>query len=179
MFSIQCSIKVFVPLNYEKNVSVQQTIYVKMLKFVMGLLLTSSEERFEHLKLKPNFVHMAIGAGLAAAILLTHFRLVRIFDVSALVAISFFNVLFVCLLFPLEGTLLSKIALLFAGNSVGVLWCLIQLAFQEASFFFLSTDAFKVIALIGKPLIDFVWIVSIWSLSLSVLASAKRKTERL
>ena len=82
---------IVVPLNYEKNVSVQQTIYVKMLKLVLGLLLTSSEERFEHLKLKPNFVHMAIGAGLAAAILLTHFRLVRIFDVSALVAISFFN----------------------------------------------------------------------------------------
>lgn len=141
--------------------------------------MASSEKRIEHLNLKPNFVHMAIGAGFAATILFTHFRLFRIFDVSALVAISFFNILFVCLLFPLEGTLLRKIALLFAGNIVGVLWYLIQLAFQEASFSILNTDAFKVIALIGKPLIDFVWIVSIWSLSLSVLASAKQKTERL
>jgi hypothetical protein len=122
---------------------------------------------------------MAVGSGFAAAIILSHFQLVQILDISALVAISFFNLLFVFLLFPLEGTLLRKIVLLFAGNSVGLLWYLIQLSLKEVSMFFLSTDAFKIIILLAKPLIDFVWIVSIWSLSLSVLASAKRKTERL
>jgi len=122
---------------------------------------------------------MAIGSGFAAVIILSHFQLVQILDISALVAIIFFNLLFVFLLFPLEGTLLRKIVLLFAGNIVGLLWYLIQLSLKEASMFFLSTDAFKVIILVAKPLIDFVWIVSIWSLSLSVLASAKRKTEGL
>lgn len=138
--------------------------------------MTGDEEGFGHLKMRPNFVHMAVGSVFAAAIILLHFQLVHILDISALVAISFFNLLFVFLLFPLEGTLLRKIVLLFAGNSVGFLWYLIQLSFEEASIFFLSTDAFKVIAIVAKPLIDFVWIVSIWSLSLSVLASAKRKT---
>jgi len=122
---------------------------------------------------------MAVGSVFAAAIILSHFQLVQILDISALVAISFFNLLFVFLLFPLEGTLLRKIVLLFAGNSVGLLWYLIQLSLKEVSMFFLSTDAFKIITILAKPLIDFVWIVSIWSLSLSVLASAKRKTERL
>jgi len=122
---------------------------------------------------------MAVGSVFAAAIILSHFQLVQILDISALVAISFFNLLFVFLLFPLEGTLLRKIVLLFAGNSVGLLWYLMQVSFEEVSIFFLSTDAFKIIILLAKPLIDFVWIVSIWSLSLSVLASAKRKTERL
>lgn len=121
---------------------------------------------------------MAVGSCFAVAILLTHFQIVRILDLSAMVAISFFNLLFVFLLFPLEGTLLRKTVLLFAGNSVGALWYLIQLPFEDA-FFFLDTDTFKIILLVAKPLIDFVWVVSIWSLSLSVLASYKRKTERM
>lgn len=141
--------------------------------------MTSNGERFGHIKVRPNFVHMAVGSVFAAAIILLHFQLVQILDISALVAISFFNLLFVFLLFPLEGTLLRKIALLFAGNSVGLLWYLMQLSFEEVSILFLSIDAFKIIILVAKPLIDFVWVVSIWSLSLSVLASAKRKTEGL
>lgn len=121
---------------------------------------------------------MAVGSVFAAVIILSHFQLVQILDISALVAISFFNLLFVFLLFPLEGTLLRKIALLFAGNIVGTLWYLIQLSLKEASMFFLSIDAFKIIAVVVSPIIDFIWIVSLWSLSLSVLASAK-KTRRV
>ena len=151
----------------------------KMLKCVLVFLLTGNVERFSHLKVRPNFVHMAVGSGFAAVIILSHFQLVQILDISALVTIIFFNLLFVFLLFPLEGTLLRKIVLLFAGNIVGFLWYLIQLSLKEASMFFLSPDAFKIITIVAKPLIDFVWIVSIWSLSLSVLASAKRKTEGL
>jgi len=141
--------------------------------------LTGNGERFGHLKVRPNLVHMAVGSVFAAAIIFSHFQLVHILDISALVAIIFFNLLFVFLLFPLEGTLLRKIVLLFAGNSVGLLWYLIQLSLKEVSMFFLSPDVFKIITIVAKPLIDFVWIVSIWSLSLSVLASAKRKNERL
>jgi len=142
-------------------------------------LVKSNVERFGHIKIRPNFVHMAVGSGFAAAIILSHFQLVQILDMSALVAIIFFNLLFVFLLFPLEGTLLRKLALLFAGNIVGTLWYLIQLSLKEASMFFLGTDAVTIITIVAKPIIDFVWIVSIWSLSLSVLASAKRKTEGL
>ncbi len=120
---------------------------------------------------------MAVGLVFAVAILLAHFQIGHILDMSALIAISFFNLLFVFLLFPLEGPLLRKIMLLFVGNSVGVLY-LIQLSFEEA-FFFMNTSAFKIIILVVKPIIDFVWIVSVWSVSLSVLASYKRKTERL
>jgi hypothetical protein len=139
--------------------------------------VAGDEKRFGHLKMRPNFIHMAVGAVLVIAIIVLHVQLIRKLDLSALAAISFFNLLFVLLLFPLEGPLLRKIVLLIAGNSVGALWYLIQLSFADA-FFFLNTETFKIIVLIAKPLIDFVWIVAIWSLSLSVLASY-RKTERL
>jgi hypothetical protein len=140
--------------------------------------VASSRERLGHLKMRPNFFHMAVGSVLVTAIIVLHVQLIRKLDLPALVAIIFFNLLFVFLLFPLEGPLLRKVVLLIAGNSVGALWYIIQLSFEDA-FFFLNTDLFKIIVLVAKPLIDFVWIVSVWSLSLSVLASYRRKTERL
>ena len=141
-------------------------------------LLTGDGERFGHLKMRPNFVHMAVGSVLVTAIIVLHVQLIRKLDLPALVAIIFFNLLFVFLLFPLEGPLLRKIVLLIAGNNVGALWYIIQLSFEDA-FFFLNTDLFKIIFLVAKPLIDFVWIVTVWSLSLSVLASYRGKMERL
>jgi len=141
-------------------------------------LLTGDGERVGHLKMRPNFFHMAVGSVLVTAIIVLHVQLIRKLDLPALVAIIFFNLLFVFLLFPLEGPLLRKIVLLIAGNNVGALWYIIQLSFEDA-FFFLNTDLFKIIFLVAKPLIDFVWIVTVWSLSLSVLASYRGKMERL
>ena len=140
--------------------------------------MTGDGERLGHLKMRPNFVHMAVGSVLVTAIIVLHVQLMRKLDLPALVAIIFFNLLFVFLLFPLEGPLLRKIVLLIAGNNVGALWYIIQLSFKDA-FFFLNTDLFKIIVLVAKPLIDFVWIVTVWSLSLSVLASYRGKMERL
>ena len=140
--------------------------------------LRSKGERFENLHMKPNLVHLAVGSVFVAVIILVHVQLIRKLDLSALTAISFFNLLFLFLLFPLEGPLLRKVVLLIAGNQVGALWYIIQLSFEE-TFSFLNVDTFKIIILVAKPIIDFVWIVSIWSLSLSLLAPYKRKTERL
>ena len=140
--------------------------------------MASSVERFGHLKMRPNFLHMVIGSFFAASILLMHFQLFRILDNSALVAVTFFNILFVFLLFPLNGKLLQKITLLLIGNSIGILWYITQLFFGDI-FSFMNADAFKIIILVAKPLVDFVWIVSVWSLSLSVLASYRNKAERL
>lgn len=138
-------------------------------------LLANEGERLEPPRVKPNILHMAVGSSLAAVIILAHFQLVPLLSLSALIAIVLFNLLFVFLLFPLEGSLLRKVGLLSAGNVVGALWYLIRSAFQEASVLYLSIDAFKIIATVVSPIIDFIWIVSLWSLSLSVLASAKKR----
>jgi hypothetical protein len=143
-----------------------------------GGLVESKEDRLDHLRIRPNFFHMAVGSVLVTTIIFLHFQSIPTFDLPALVAIGFFNLLFVFLLFPLEGPLLRKTVLLIGGNTVGVLWYLIQLSFSEA-FLVLNTDTFKIIVLIAKPLIDFVWIVAVWSLSLSILASYRIKMERL
>jgi hypothetical protein len=158
--------------------SVQQDIYAEAAEMRTGGLVASKEDRLGHLRMRPNFFHMAVGSVLVTTIIFLHFQLIPTFDLPALVAIGFFNLLFLFLLFPLEGPFLRKTLLLIGGNTVGVLWYLIQSSFVEA-FLVLNTDTFKIITLVAKPLIDFVWIVAVWSLSLSVLASYRIKMERL
>jgi hypothetical protein len=140
--------------------------------------MASREDRFGYLRMRPNLFHMAVGSVLVTTIIFLHTQLIPTFDLPALVAIGFFNLLFLFLLFPLEGPLLRKTVLLIGGNAVGVLWYLIQLSFKEV-FLVLNSNTFKIITLVAKPLIDFVWIVAVWSLSLSVLASYRIKMERL
>ena len=120
---------------------------------------------------------MSVGIGTAATMFLIYFPLCRILNESALISISIFNFLFIFLLFPLEGSLFRKIYLLVAGNIVGLAWHFIKLSFGAASVFYLGAGAFKILAVVIGPIIDLVWIVSVWSLGLSVLASAKRRNE--
>lgn len=135
------------------------------------------EEGYGSLRAGQIVVHMSVGAALVLVLFMLHIQFIR-FDNTTLIAIGFFNFLFLFLLFPLKGPLLRKTMLLVAGNVVGVLWYLIQLSFKE-SFLFLSVDTFKVLGLVVKPLIDFMWVVAVWSLSLSLVASYKAKSERL
>jgi len=120
---------------------------------------------------------MSVGIGAAAIMLFIYFALCRILSESALISIALFNFLFVFLLFPLEGPLFRKVCLLAAGNIVGLAWHFIMLAFGVASVLYLGPDAFKIITVVIGPIIDLLWIVSVWSLGLSVLASAQRRDE--
>jgi len=120
---------------------------------------------------------MSVGVGVAVALFLIYFSLYRILNESTLISITIFNFLFVFLLFPLEGPLFRKVCLLVAGNIVGLVWHFIKSSFGAASVFYLGADAFKIITVVVGPIIDLLWIVSVWSLSLSVLASAKRRNE--
>lgn len=143
---------------------------IKYAEMCLGVLLLGNKGE----KLKPNFLHVAVGSGLAIVIIITHFQLIPLLSLSAQIAITLYHLLFVFLLFPLQGPLLRKIGLLLAGNIVGGLWYLIRSAFQDAAVLFLGIDAFKIIVTVVSPIIDFIWIISLWSLSLSVLASAKK-----
>lgn len=124
-----------------------------------------------------NYRHVSIGIVTMAIILPIYLSLYRILNESALISITVFNFLFIFLLFPLKGPLFRKICLLVAGNIVGLVWHFINASFGAASAFYLGADAFKIITVVIGPVIDLVWIVSVWSLSLSMLASAKRSNE--
>jgi hypothetical protein len=130
-----------------------------------------------HPKVGPNYMHMSVGIGTTAIMLLIYFSLHNMLNEPTLISIIIFNCLFVFLLFPLEGPLFRKVYLLVAGNIVGLVWHFIKSSFGAASVFYLGADTLKIITVVIGPIIDLAWIVSVWSLSLSMLASAKKRNE--
>lgn len=138
--------------------------------------LANGLQRFGYSKVRPNYMHMSVGLG-TMIIILFIYSLQQILNETALFSIIIFNFLFVFLLFPLPGPLFQKVYLLVAGNIVGLLWHFLKSSFGAASVFYLGTDTFEIINVIIGPIIDLVWIVSVWSLSLSILSSAKKKEE--
>ena len=139
--------------------------------------MAGNSQSFGHPKVTPNYKHMSMGVGTMAIILLIYLSLHHILVERALVSITIFNFLFVFLLFPLEGPLFRKLYLLVAGNIVGLVWYFIISSFGSASVFYLGTDTLEIIIAVIWPIIDLIWIVSVWSLSLSMLASAKKRNE--
>ena len=134
-------------------------------------------ERVGYLKLKPNLFHLVVGIFLLICALIVQDLWIGQLDNTTMVALAFFNLLFVFLLFPLDGSLIHKFILLISGNLVGTSWYILQ-TFFEQSFFFTGIEIIRIILLLVKPLTDFIWLVVFWSFSLSILSSTKRKTQR-
>ncbi|MEJ2272179.1 MAG: hypothetical protein P8X91_06835 [Candidatus Bathyarchaeota archaeon] len=134
-------------------------------------------ERVGYLKLRPNLFHLVVGIILMICTLIFHVLWIGKLDNPSMVALAFFNLLFVFLLFPIDGSLLQKFILLISGNLVGTLWYILQ-KFLEQAFLFTEIEILRIILLLFKPLIDFMWLVVFWSFSLSIISSTKRKTQR-
>lgn len=134
-------------------------------------------ERVGYLKLKPNFLHLFIGLVLMIFALILQFLWIGRLDNPTMVALVTFNLLFVFLLFPLDGSLFQKFILLISGNFVGILWYILQIFFEQ-TFFFTDLKFFRILVLLVKPLTDFMWLVVFWSFSLSIFSSKKLKVQR-
>jgi hypothetical protein len=103
---------------------------------------------------------------LAASLLLINFE--------STVALGIFDVLFVSLVFLLNGSLVRKLCLLALGNLTGLFWNYLLNSFSvEATEVF--GKLFSCFYLVFFPFLSSVWIVSFWALSLGVLHH-RRKT---
>jgi hypothetical protein len=134
--------------------------------------LSNNSVRFDNKSHGPNSRHVFVGSMVSLVTLLTCFELISALDMTAFASICFFNFLFVFLLFPLQGAISHKIMLLLAGNVVGVVWHFFIITFENVFVYFSNTN-FKIMFLIFSPLANFMWIVSLWSISLSVIAKNK------
>ena len=134
-------------------------------------------ERVGYLKLRPNLFHLFVGIVLMIFTLIIQFLWIGQIYNPTMVALATFNLLFVFLLFPLDGSLSQKFILLISGNLVGILWYILQTFFEQI-FFFIGVDIFRIMLLLVKPLTDFMWLVVFWSFSLSILSSTKLKARR-
>lgn len=132
-------------------------------------LSTQYQQTFGPRRERPKYLHVAIGAVIAFFVyLLVHGAL----EGSALISIILFNFLYVFMIFPLYGSLWRKVCLLLFGDIIGWAW-----NFIESSFAVIATcyfgDAFNIVHVIAGPIVNSIWIVSIWSFGLSTLSSEK------
>jgi len=118
----------------------------------------------------PQYLHVVIG-GIVVIFLI--FVLQHVLTGSALISLIIFNMIFL-LTFPLRGPLWCKIIWLLLGNTVGVLWSLIRLSFSLV----LKTDFYGIDFFLNH-IIDFLWVVPIWSLALSSLCILKHRKKNI
>lgn len=112
---------------------------------------------------------MATGAVVAFSV---HLLLHGALEDSTLVSILIFNLLSVLLTFSLRGPLWCKMLWLGLGSLVGLAWNLIRLSMMPL---IMGVDAFQIVYFAIGPAVDFMWIVPVWSLGLSSLASVERR----
>jgi len=94
---------------------------------------------------------------------------------SGLVSIIFFGLLFVFLAFPLKGSIWLKIAWLEFGSFTGLTWSFIRLSTLTLVAYHFGAHTFALADFVTNPMVDFLWVIPVWSLGLSAVISAKRK----
>ena len=104
-----------------------------------------------------------------ALCLIASFRFINIESTATLLI---FNLLFLSLTFQLNGTLNRKLGMLALGNVIGLFWNSVLHFFAIAGVTFFG-EAFNVFYAVLYPLLNFMWIVSFWSLSLAFLPNSK------
>lgn len=88
-------------------------------------------------------------------------------DIQSTVILLIFNVLFLSIAFQLKGTFNKKLALLLLGNITGLFW--------NYTFHFFSISAmssyenFSALYTIIYPILNSLWVICFWSLSLAAL----------
>jgi hypothetical protein len=97
------------------------------------------------------------------------------FDEESVVMLSTFNFLFVFLIFPLDGKLYTKMLMLLVGNLLGYVWNRLFSFF--ASVVVPPDPVFNTLYLILSPFLNLIWIVTYWSLSLTVFSGHKKQEE--
>lgn len=93
-------------------------------------------------------------------------------NIESTVTLLIFNLLFFSLTFQLNGALNRKLGMLALGNIIGLFWNFLLYFFAIAGVMFFG-EIFNVFYAVFYPLLNFMWIVSFWSLSLSVLPNPK------
>jgi hypothetical protein len=116
----------------------------------------------------PKYLHIVIGIVIATALIS---GLQCFLNGAMLISLVIFNLLFLLLTFPLSGPLWCKIVWLMLGNGVGILWGLISLSFTSV----LEPCTYGILDFFLSHVIDFLWIVPIWSLALSSLGFTKHR----
>jgi hypothetical protein len=113
--------------------------------------------------------HLVFGLVIGAIIvILSYFLRVAEEIFQALVV---FNVFFVCMLFPLNGSLERKLAVLALGDIICLIWNT-MFSMLVGSLAVYVWVGFNALFIMLSPLLNSLWVVSLWSISLTFLANS-------
>ncbi len=88
-------------------------------------------------------------------------------SLESTITLFIFDFLFASLTFQLNGTMSRKLGLLAIGNFVGLFWNFVFFNFYSVGAFYFG-EFFGAFYTITYPILNLMWIVPFWSLSLSV-----------
>lgn len=100
-----------------------------------------------------------------AVILVASFRFINL---ESTITLLMFNFLFASLIYQLNGSTSRKLSLLAVGNVVGLFWNLVFFCFSPAGTLIFGKP-FDAAYTIIYPILNLMWVVPFWSLSLGVL----------
>lgn len=103
-------------------------------------------------------------------------NLVVTWNRSGLFSMTVFGLLMVFSLFPLEGPIWLKTLWMELGFITGLVWSLFRMSATVLIAYHFGLGTSTMIEFFMNPLVDFLWIVSIWSLALSRVSSYQNTT---
>ena len=121
------------------------------------------------MKFKSSCLVLGLFLETIALCLILSFSLINIASTATLLI---FNLFFLSLIIHLNGTLNRKLGILALGNIVGLFWNFVLYYFAIAGVTFFG-ESFNVFYAVFYPFLNFMWIVSFWSLSLTILPKPK------
>jgi len=93
-------------------------------------------------------------------------------NIEATFMLGLFNLIFVSSTVLLDGKFVHKVLLLFFGTILGLFWNYLFFSISSIGTYYFGSF-FNVLCAIFGPLTNLIWIVSFWSISLTLLASSK------
>jgi hypothetical protein len=94
-------------------------------------------------------------------------------NIQSTVTLCLFNILFGSITSQLNGSAIRKVVLLAAGNFIGFFWNLVFLYFFSAGIQVLG-GSFDAAYTIIYPLLNLMWVVPFWAVSLGFLPNAHK-----
>ncbi len=92
----------------------------------------------------------------------------RFINLESTTTLLIFNFLFATLIFQLSGSLNRKMGLLAIGNFIGLFWNFVFLYFSMSGTFIFG-KFFEAFYVIVYPVLNLLWVVPYWSISLAFL----------
>ena len=121
------------------------------------------------MKFKANRLVLVLFLEVIALCLIVSFRFINI---ETVIILLIFNFLFTSLIFQLNGALNRKLGMLALGNIIGLFWNFIFHSFAVVGVVYFG-EIFGAFYTIFYPLLNLMWIVSFWSLSLAALPNSQ------